>query len=86
MAKSVTFVWCLLGRKPYYGVDLDSHGKILKELKGLVEEGKIKCTLTKALKLTLEGLREGHRTVEGGSNMGKLALGIDVEGKGQAWL
>ena len=86
MAKSITFVWCLLGTKPYYGVDLDSHGKILKELKTLVEEGKIKSTLTKTLRLTLEGLREGHQTIEGGSSKGKLALGVDVEGDGQAWL
>ena len=46
----------------------------------------MKCTLTKTLKLTLEGLREGHRTVEGGSSKGKLALGIDMAGEGEAWL
>ena len=86
LAKSITFVWCLLGTKPYYGIDLESHGRILTELKTLIEEGKIECTLTKTMKLTLEDLKEGHRIVEGGSSMGKLALGIDVEGKGEAWL
>lgn len=85
MAKSLTFVWCLLGTKPYYHVDAESHGKILKELKELLEQGKVKCHMTQSMKLNLKGLREAHETIEGGSQMGKLALAVDVEGEGDAW-
>jgi len=86
LAKSLSFHWCLLGTKPYYGVDTDSHGKILKELAGLLDAGKAKCHLTKKLKLTLEGLRKGHEQIEGGSSMGKLALGVDVNGDGEPFM
>lgn len=77
MAKSLTFVWELLSTKPYYGVDLHSHGKILQELAELVDKGEIKTHLRKRLPLTLDGLREGHRLIEGGRTMGKNALGVD---------
>lgn len=53
MTKGLTFVWALLGTKPYYGVDPDSHGKILDELRDLLERREVKCHLTKSLPLTL---------------------------------
>lgn len=83
MAKSLTFVWELLGTKPWYKVDLDSHGKILKELAQLVEEGVVKCHLQQTLRLDVEGLRKGHELIEGGSSMGKNALSVDF-GEGNA--
>ena len=86
LAKSLSFHWCLLGTKPYYGVDTDSHGKILKELAELLDAGKAKCHMTKTFRLTLEGLRKGHEEIEGGSSMGKLALGVDVKGDGEPFL
>jgi hypothetical protein len=57
MAKSLCYVWGLLGTKPYYGVDVESHRRILRELARLVDKGEIKCHLQKALRLDLEGLR-----------------------------
>lgn len=81
MAKSLLFIWCLLGTKPYYSVDLDSHHRILEELTRLVDEGRIKCHLARRLKLTLEGLREAHRLVESGKSMGKIALGTEGDGR-----
>jgi NADPH:quinone reductase-like Zn-dependent oxidoreductase len=86
MSKSLSFHWALIGTKPYWGVEKDSHGQILKELKCAMEEGKVKCHLTKTLRLTLEGLRKGHEEIEGGSSMGKLVLGVDAEGVGEAWM
>lgn len=76
MAKLLPFIWCLLDTKPYYGVDLDSHHRILEELARLVDEGKIKCHLTRRLKLTLEGLREAR-----GKSMGEIALGAEGDGR-----
>lgn len=85
MAKSLSFIWCLLGTKPYYHVDVESHGKILKELTGLIESGTIKCHLTRRLRLTLNGLREGHRIIEKGGAIGKIGLGVDEDGIGEAF-
>jgi len=65
MAKSLTFIW-----EPYYGVDTDSHGKVLKELAELVNAGKIKSYLQKSLRLDLNRLRKSqppatsHQTIE----------------------
>lgn len=80
MAKSLTFVWALLGTKPYYKVDVESHGRILRELAGLVDEGKVECHLTETLPLTVEGLRKGHTMIEQGGVMGKVGLSVNVEG------
>ncbi|EME45475.1 hypothetical protein DOTSEDRAFT_170894 [Dothistroma septosporum NZE10] len=80
MAKSLTYVWCLLGTKPYYGVQLDSHGKILRELAELLNAGKIKCHHTQTLPLTADGLRKAHEQIENGGVKGKIALSIDAEG------
>lgn len=77
MAKSLTFVWELLGTKPWYGVDMDSHGKILQELAELLEKGEVKCHLKQSLRLDLEGLRKGHELIEGGKTIGKNGLSVD---------
>lgn len=74
MAKSLAYVWCLLGTKPYYGVEPESHGKILKQLAELLDAGTVKCHHTQTLPLTLEGLREAHRQVEESGVKGKIAL------------
>ena len=84
LAKSLSFHWALLGTKPYYGLDANSHGKILDELNGLVDQGKVNCHLTKRLPLTLDGVKEGHRLLEEGRSIGKNALGVDVEGLREA--
>ena len=71
MAKSLTFVWALLGTKPYYGIDLESHGKILEELRGLANDGRVKSTLKQHVKRG--DTREAHRLQEEGGHMGKIA-------------
>lgn len=80
MAKSLSFVWALLGTKPYYGVDADSHGKILTELAELVDKGLVKCTLQQTFSLDLEGLRKGHEAVEAGGSIGKNGLQVSDGG------
>lgn len=81
MAKSLSFIWCLIGTKPVYGTDVESHHKILEELSQLLDAGKIYCHLTRRLGLTLDGLREAHCSVEGGGNIGKTGLSIsDIRG------
>lgn len=74
MAKSLTFVWALLGTKPYYGVDIESHGRILKELAQMLDDGQVKCHCMQKLKVDEHGLRKAHEIIEGGKAVGKVAL------------
>lgn len=80
MAKSLTFVWALIGTKPYYGVDAESHGDILRKLARWIDEGKIKCHLRQRVLLTVDGVREAHRIIQDGKAIGKVGLGVDVDG------
>ncbi|KAE8381968.1 chaperonin 10-like protein [Aspergillus bertholletiae] len=75
MSKSLTFVWCWLGSKSYHGVESDQ-GEMLEQLSALIDAGKIKCHLTRRLKLDLDGVKEAHRIVESGKAIGKVALGF----------
>ena len=74
MAKSLTFVWALLGTKPYYGVEPESHGNILSRLATLVDGGEVKCHLTQTLKADEKGIRKAHEIIEEGKAIGKVAL------------
>ncbi|KZT29040.1 quinone oxidoreductase [Neolentinus lepideus HHB14362 ss-1] len=85
MAKSLAFIWEVIGTKPYYGVDLDSQHDILNELADLIEAGRIVCHLKQKLKLTAEGLRQAHGMIEDGGSIGKIALGIDESGDGDSF-
>ena len=85
MAKSLTFIWELLSTKVWYGVDAESHGKMLDDLSKWIDDGLVECHLTKRIRLTAEGLREAHRAVEGGGCIGKVGLGVDVEGEGECF-
>jgi zinc-binding alcohol dehydrogenase family protein len=74
MAKSLTFVWALLGTKPYYGVDVESHGRILKELAEMLDQGVVRCHCMQKLRVDEEGVRRAHEIIEGGKAVGKVAL------------
>jgi len=74
MAKSLTFVWALLGTKPYYGVHVESHGRILNELAGLLDQGVVRCHCKQRLRMDEQGLREAHGIIEGGKAVGKVVL------------
>ena len=80
MAKSLTFVWELLGTKPYYGVEMDSHGKILRQLAEMLDAGQVKCHMRQTLPLNLEGVRKAHGLIEESGVMGKIGLSVDAEG------
>lgn len=80
LAKSLTFVWELLGTKPYYGVDVESHGAMLKDLAAWLDEGKVKCHLSQTMPLTVQGLRDAHGKVEESGVMGKIGLAVDADG------
>ncbi|KAK6212331.1 hypothetical protein LQW54_005464 [Pestalotiopsis sp. IQ-011] len=88
MSKSLTFTWCWIGSGTYHGYENDSeekHHEWYEELSRLLDEGTIKCHLMERKKLTLQGIKEAHHTIEEGKGVGKIALGIDEEGEGQAF-
>lgn len=86
MAKSLTFIWCLIGTKPVYETDVESHHRILEELSRLLDSGEIRCHLTHRFGLTLDGLREAHRSIESGGNIGKTGLTIDGVGGADSFM
>lgn len=55
MAKSLSFIWCLIGTKGVYKAAQETHHEALEELARLVDEGRIKCHLTRRVKLTAAG-------------------------------
>jgi len=74
MSKSMSFIWCVLGTKPYHHVDIVSHHHILEELARLIDSGQIKCHLGTKLELTLDGLKEAHNIIQSGKAKGKVVL------------
>lgn len=85
MSKSLTFVWCWLGSGAYHDYvndDEEKHHEWYEELANLIDDGIIKCHLTKRAKLTLENLKEAHRLIESGKAVGKMGLGVDEPGEG----
>ena len=85
MSKSLAFIWCWLGTKPFWHIARDGHNKMLEELAGYIESGKIKSHLTKRMKLTVENVRKGHELIEAKKVIGKIAFGIDEEGSAEAF-
>lgn len=88
MSKSLTFSWCWLGTGGYHGYRNDrveKHHEWFEEMARLVDEGVIKCHLTRRMGLTVEGLREAHRVLEGGKAVGKVGLGLDEPGVQEAF-
>lgn len=68
---------------PDWDMDVESHHRILEELSRLLDSGKVRCHLTHRSGLTLDGLREAHRTIESGGSIGKTCLTIaDSRGVG----
>jgi NADPH:quinone reductase-like Zn-dependent oxidoreductase len=84
MAKSLTFCWELLSTAARYGGPA-THGQRLAELATWIDEGIIKCHMTKRMKLNLKGLKAAHELVESGKSVGKVGLGVDEEGEGEAF-
>jgi len=83
LSKSLTFAWCWVGSRSYHDYDRDTQHVMMENLAKYIDEGKIHCTLTKRLKLTVEGLRTAHELIESKKTIGKIGLGVDEEGEGQ---
>ena len=49
---------------------------------GYCDSGKIKTHLTTRLRLTRDGLVQAHELIESNTTIGKIGLGVDVDGEG----
>ena len=74
--KSVTLIWeCVFTRAMFSTSDIEKQHEILTKIASLVDEGKIKSTLTKTYKgFTVENFKEAHTLSESGKAVGKIAI------------
>lgn len=77
--KSVGFVWELMFTRSIYKTqDMYKQGDILKQVANLIDSGRIQSTLTKEINgFNVESIKQGHRLVESGAMIGKLAINFD---------
>jgi len=75
-AKSVTFIWEFMFTRAMFNTDdIEKQSEILTKIASLIDEGKIKTTLTKTIKgFSVENLKEAHKITEYGKNIGKIAI------------
>lgn len=74
--KSAGFVWeFMFARSMHQTPDMIEQHRLLAEVSRLVDAGAIRTTLTETLgAMSVETLLEGHRRLESGSTIGKIAL------------
>ena len=74
--KAAGFVWEFMFARPLQQTpDMIEQHRLLTEVSRLVDAGAIRTTLTKNLgALSVENLLEGHRRLESGATIGKIAL------------
>ncbi|KQW83100.1 zinc-binding alcohol dehydrogenase family protein [Brevundimonas sp. Root1279] len=74
--KSAALVWeMMFARSELQTPDMIRQHELLAETAELVDAGQIRTTLTETLgRLSADTLREGHRRLESGTTIGKLAL------------
>jgi len=75
-SKSVTFSWeFMFTRSMFTTDDIEEQHEILSEIATLVEEGKLKSTLTKIFEgFNVQNFKEAHKLTESGKNIGKIAI------------
>ncbi len=75
-AKSVTFIWeFMFTRSMFNTSDIEKQHQILTKIASLVDDGKIKSTLTKIYEgFSVDNFKEAHRVSESGKAVGKIAI------------
>jgi len=75
-SKSVTFSWeFMFTRSMFNTEDIEEQSHILERIASLVDEGKIKSTLTKTLNgFSVETFKEAHKIAQTGKAIGKIAI------------
>lgn len=77
--KAVSLHWELMFTKSMFDYRMESQGKILAEVAGLIESGRMRTTANRQLNgLTVENLRIGHTMLEQHANIGKVVVQLRV--------
>ncbi|CAK9188729.1 unnamed protein product, partial [Sphagnum troendelagicum] len=74
MAKSLTFVWGLLGTMGYFKIKTNVLQEHLELFAKLIDAKEMQSTVTKTFDFNLENLRKVHDIVEHGGTTGKMTL------------
>ena len=76
MRKSVSIHWELMFTRPLISTpDMIEQHRLLNEVAGLVEAGRIRSTMTRNLgRLSAATLKQAHALVESGGMIGKVVL------------
>jgi len=84
MAKSLSFIWGLVGTKGYCNVpeDFIKHHNLLTEVAQYIDEKKYNSHVTVKLPFTVKALREGHQMIKDSTAIGKVVFGVDVKKEG----
>jgi NADPH2:quinone reductase len=74
--KSITWHWELMFTRPLQqGLDMIEQHRLLNQVAGLVDQGRIRATTTQALTpISAETMREAHTMVESGRIVGKVVV------------
>ncbi len=74
--KAVSTHWEFMFARPLFETsDLDEQGRLLNEVARLVDEGKVKTTLTEVMgNINAETLKQAHTLIESGKAKGKIGL------------
>jgi len=76
--KAVSIHWELMFTKSMFDYRVESQGKILEEVKALIESGRMRTTANRVLNgLTVENLRAGHTMLEQHTNVGKVVVQLE---------
>ncbi len=75
-AKSISFHWESMFTRPVFETpDVAEQGRLLDQVAALVEDGKVRHTMTRAVSgITAANLIDAHREIETGRMIGKLVL------------
>lgn len=80
--KAVSLHWELMFTKSMFGYRMESQGRILSEVKDLIESGRMRATANRVLNgLTIENLRAGHTMLEQHTNIGKVVVELSSTGQ-----
>ncbi len=74
-SKAISWHWELMFTRPRYGYDLEAQHRLLTSIAQLVDDSRIRTTLTQTLTpVDATQLREAHRIVETGHALGKIVV------------
>ncbi|WP_413560773.1 zinc-binding alcohol dehydrogenase family protein [Bdellovibrio sp. HCB209] len=74
-ARSISVHWELMFTKTLFGYKLETQGEILSEVARLVDEGKVKTTMTSRFNgASVDNIKKAHEILESGSSIGKIVV------------